>query len=347
MRAWVDIDNPPQARYLLPIARALEQHGHDVLVTARAHGGTFEIIRSEGVDFDGVGTSFGKGARRKLVGLTRRAGMLVDLMRRQETPVDFVVTGSRAATLAARRLDMPSFVVIDYEHVNLLFYELSRSYIIFPDVIPETAFRRRGVTAKRLLPFRGLKEDISFSGIDLDAIAPHDFGRVNGASARVLFRPPAEDSHYYRRQSGELAMDVLRHLALQDVQLVFSPRESSQVETLSRIRHWAHPPIVLDEPLPFVPLLKAVDAVVSGGGTMLREAAFLGVPAYSIFRGSIGSVDRYLAAIGRLTLLRSAGGFSPTTSANAPLRTIPDGASAVTAMILERLQPRSRLRRAA
>jgi len=43
--------------------------------------------------------------------------------------------------------------------------------------------------------------------------------------------------------------------------------------------------------------------VISGGGTMNREAAALGVPVYSIFRGKIGAVDRYLAGNGRLVLL--------------------------------------------
>ena len=38
---------------------------------------------------------------------------------------------------------------------------------------------------------------------------------------------------------------------------------------------------------------------------MNREAAALGVPVYSIFRGTIGAVDRYLANNGRLVLLTS------------------------------------------
>jgi uncharacterized protein len=43
--------------------------------------------------------------------------------------------------------------------------------------------------------------------------------------------------------------------------------------------------------------------VVSGGGTMNREAAALGIPVYSIFRGKIGAVDRQLAKEGRLVLI--------------------------------------------
>ena len=38
---------------------------------------------------------------------------------------------------------------------------------------------------------------------------------------------------------------------------------------------------------------------------MNREAAALGVPVYSIFRGAIGGVDRYLSKHGRLVLIES------------------------------------------
>ena len=50
-------------------------------------------------------------------------------------------------------------------------------------------------------------------------------------------------------------------------------------------------------------LLYHSDLVISGGGTMNREAAALSVPVYSIFRGTIGAVDRFLEAEGRLVLL--------------------------------------------
>jgi predicted glycosyltransferase len=47
------------------------------------------------------------------------------------------------------------------------------------------------------------------------------------------------------------------------------------------------------------------DLVISGGGTMNREAAAMGIPVYSIFRGRIGTVDRYLADQGRLVFLET------------------------------------------
>ncbi len=44
--------------------------------------------------------------------------------------------------------------------------------------------------------------------------------------------------------------------------------------------------------------------VISGGGTMNREAACLGVPVYNIYAGPLGSEDRYLMEIGKLKLVK-------------------------------------------
>lgn len=341
MRAWIDIDNPPQARYLLPLVRHLEGAGCDVLVTARAYGDTFAILDDDGVEFEAVGAGFGKGLSHKLYGLARRTRLLADYVRSQREPAELVVTGSRAATLAARTLGIPSFVIIDYEYVNVLLYAISGSHVLHPSVIRSTVFRRRGVARERLIPFDGLKEDITFDGVDLATVSPYELERNRPEQRLVLFRPPAEESHYHRAASGELALDVLRHFAQQPVRVVFSPRYAWQVSYIDRVSGWHSPPLVLERPIPAVPLMKAVDGVVSSGGTMLREAAYLGVPAYSIFRGPIGAVDRYLASIGRLRVVRSRADFAqlelPARAPVTPLRTEPTTAAHVVDTILGRV----------
>src|SRR5829696_5570128 len=122
MRVWIDIDNPPQVRYLLPFVRRFEEAGHDVVLTARAYGDTFAILRSEGATFEPIGSSFGKGIPRKLYGLAKRTRQLIRFFDQQSAQPDLVVTGSRAAGLAARRLGIPSFIIVDYEYVNLFIY---------------------------------------------------------------------------------------------------------------------------------------------------------------------------------------------------------------------------------
>ena len=92
------------------------------------------------------------------------------------------------------------------------------------------------------------------------------------------------------------------------VKIVLLPRNRKQDEFVRR--NWPTwfergttvvPPCAVDG----LNLLWHSDLVVSGGGTMNREAAALGVPVYSIFRGALGAVDRHLSDEGRLVLIGS------------------------------------------
>lgn len=79
---------------------------------------------------------------------------------------------------------------------------------------------------------------------------------------------------------------------------------------------------------------------------MLREAAFMGVPAYSIFRSRMGAVDRYLASIDRLSIVASPADFSNVrlrkNRSISPPRERSDVADKVTKLILDRSQSEGR-----
>jgi predicted glycosyltransferase len=173
---------------------------------------------------------------------------------------------------------------------------------LFPDVIDPARYRSQGLRTAQLIAVKGIKEDLTFAGVDVDAFIPYDIGVVPDGAARVLFRPPAESSHYYREASSTMARLTLERLATAGALVVFSPREPGQVVQLEGLP-WKHKPIALDRSVPFVSLLKSVDLVICSGGTMLREAAYLGIPAYSIFQSKIGAVDRWLESIGRARLI--------------------------------------------
>ena len=112
-------------------------------------------------------------------------------------------------------------------------------------------------------------------------------------------------------------MAMLEGLAARnDVQLVLHPDTTHQIAYLDRFV-WLQTPIVLRRATPFVSLLLAVDAVMSSGGTMLREAAYLGIPAFSIFQSAIGAVDRYLETTGRLGILDTSGRPGSTSRSGA------------------------------
>lgn len=309
MHAWIDIENPPQVRYLLPCKSLLERRGDEVVVTAREDGSTFDLLESERVAFEPIGRQAGRSKHAKVVGVLGRALALSRFIASVGRPA-FLLSASRPAALAAWRRRVPSFYIGDYEFSDVTIQRLTGTYLLFPDVIDPAVFRRRGITSDRLIPFRGLKEDISFSGIALETFQPHPLGDPDDPAVKVLVRPPGEKSHYHSEQSTDLAAELLGFLAgRESVDVVFSPRYEHQTHMLDQFA-WRRPPVVLREPVHFVSLLKGVDLVVSAGGTMIREAAYLGVPAYSIFRSQVGAVDRYLESLGRIRVIASRDDFA-------------------------------------
>lgn len=298
---WIDVENPPQVQYMLPFWRAFEGLGIPTLLTARDYGSTLEMLRQANAHAHPFGTRVAAGKARKATASFVRARELVQFLRRQERPHVLLAT-SRAAALAAWQLGIRSFTVCDYEYADVTVPRFTGTTLLHPNVIDPAVFRRRLLPTPCLHSFKGLKEDLTFARLDIDGFLPYDLGDVSEDTVRVLFRPPSETSHYYRSESSTFARETLAYLADAGALVVFSPREREQTEMLAGLS-WAHEPIILPGPVPFVSLLKSVDLVVSSGGTMLREGAYLGIPSYSIFQSKIGAVDRWLEEIGRAKLL--------------------------------------------
>jgi uncharacterized protein len=93
-----------------------------------------------------------------------------------------------------------------------------------------------------------------------------------------------------------------------EVRVVLLPRNENQARNLRETwGKWisSHKIVIPEHAVDSINLIYFSDLVVSGGGTMNREAAALGVPVYTIFRGKIGAVDRHLQQEGRLILIES------------------------------------------
>ena len=321
MRVWIDIDNPPQVQYLLPVAEALAAQEEPILLTARAYGRTVDMLRQREARVTVVGREFGAARAAKLVGVARRAGALIRIVQRWGRP-DVLISSSRSSAVAARLLRVPCFIVSDYEHSELGIYRRMGATILHPEIVPASAFVQQGWRPEQLCAFPGIKEDLTFAGVDTAAVKPWTGAGDGSGLRRVLVRPPAEESHYFDPRSRTLALEVLEALAADAGSVVvFSPRHDHQVDDLQRFT-WHNDPVVLHRPVPFLQLLAGVDLVVCAGGTMLREAAYLGIPAISIFQSAVGAVDQALEAEGRLRHVDDADQFRAVL-AQAPPRQAP------------------------
>ena len=157
-----------------------------------------------------------------------------------------------------------------------------------------------------MIQFEGMKENLTFAQISSNKHTPF----INSDKVLILIRPPSETSHYFLNKSLNLLKELLRYISSKEnVLIIYSPRQPSQTEYLLNY-NWRNKPIILQKPVHFVSLYKSVDLVIAGGGTMIREAAALGIPAYSIFKGEKGAVDISLEKEGKLKYIENSQDFS-------------------------------------
>jgi len=297
MRVWVDITNSPHVLFFRPLIRLLQADGHDVSITAREYAQTLELLEMHGLAHDVVGPRHGGagvlGKARALVGrlpALRRFG--------KARAFDLALAhGSHELTLAARSLGIPSATAHDYEFATLQ-HQLglrAATRVVFPDAIPAGRLARLGAKPPKLVCYPGIEEEYYLADFEPDPAVLDD---IDPAKVLVVVRTPPDVSLYHRH-GNPLFAGVLERLGRDDsVHAVVLPRTAEQRES---IRGVGLPSLHIPEHAVDAPSLVALaDLTVSAGGTMNREAAALGTPAYTTFTGRVGAVDEQLMHQGRL-----------------------------------------------
>ena len=302
-RIWVDLDNSPHIPFFAPIIQELEHLGYSVTVTARDCFQVVDLARLYNLRYRTVGRHYGKSKVLKVAGVCLRALQLVRALL-SARPQLAVSHGSRAQLAACWLLRVPSVVIIDYEFARAL-RVIRPTWVMCPEIIAqsETPYRN-----DRLFTYPGIKEDVYVPRFFPNPEILSELG-LTPRDILVTLRPPATEAHYHNPESEVLLKAVFEVVAdTPDAKVILLPRNRSQEAALRR----AWPALfksgrlrVPEKVVDGLNLMWHSDLVVSGGGTMNREAAALGVPVYSIFRGPIGAVDRFLAASGRLVLLET------------------------------------------
>jgi predicted glycosyltransferase len=303
-KIWIDLDNSPHVPFFKPIAEELERRGYSVVFTARDCFQVRELADLMKLNYRCIGHHYGKHTVAKLAGIVVRALQLLPYVLRQR-PQLAVSHGSRSMFALASMLRIPTITIMDYEHARWAWF-LGNAWAMLPDVIPGAALK---LGKDRILRYPGIKEDVYAPSFRPNPAIKRTLGITNQELV-VTLRPPATEAHYHNPES-EVLLDAVFEMISQtpNIKVVLVPRTAKQEAELRT--QW---PGLFDSGKVIVPrqavngldLIWFSDVVISGGGTMNREAAALGVPVYSIFRGKTGAVDEYLAKSGRLVLLQSA-----------------------------------------
>lgn len=295
MRIWIDLTNSPHVLFFEPIIKRLKQDGHEVLVTARDFAQTVPLIQEKGIDARVYGRHMGKSLLKKGLGLARRSFWLLRYGRKFKANLA-LSHNSNDLAVAAYLLGIPHLVFVDYEYASFAhrFNSLFATKIFFPEPVKVEELERLYGRKGKFASYPGLKEQVYLPFYNFKPVR-NDLG-ISDKEILVVVRPPADFALYHRFENP-LFEKCLEYLAAGKATVVVLPRTKDQETVLKkRFPHFIYPEKIVDGPS----LIKEADLVVSAGGTMNREAAVLGTPAYTIFAGKIGAVDSYLLKQGLL-----------------------------------------------
>ena len=300
----MDITNSPHVVIFRPLIARLRARGCEVTVTAREFAQTIGLLERFGIEHTSVGAHGGGSTRGKAQAMAGRSAALARFARRERFDLA-VAHGSTDQPLAARLAGTPQVTMFDYEYAKVMHHWNGRlaTRVIVPSAIPEEALARYGMRPPKLVRYPGLKEEYYLADHAIDDGVLGELG-LDPTRLIAVVRPPPEVTLYHRGASTDLFAQTLERLlaAAPAVQTVVLPRTDAQ-----RVALVGGAAIVPDHAIDGPSLVAASDLVISAGGTMNREAAALGVPAYTPFAARLGAVDRRLITEGRLRRLERPG----------------------------------------
>ena len=320
LKIWIDLENSPHVLFFEPVIDELRRRGHEVVVTGRRFCNTLALAQARGIPVRAIGRGHDTGRnltlKRAYHGL--RSLQLWRFARRQRFDVAASHV-SRAQAIAATRLRVPVWAALDYEHAYLRHLHAARCFMA-PRVLPPDAFDRAGIPRTIIERYDGLKEDVYLHRFRPNGDVRHRL-RLRDDEMLVVFRPSSANAHYGNDAGLAVERHLLQRLAAQaGVCTVVLPRTDQQRRRLRALANGDRGVRIAAEAVDGPALIHAADLVVSGGGTMTREASVLGVPAISCFTGRLGAVDQFLADQGQVRLVRSVDDverLSPVTRARA------------------------------
>lgn len=297
---WYDLENPPDVLFFEPIAKKLREMNHTIYNTSRNYADVPELAKLYDIEGSKVGRYGGKSKLKKIAVGLMRSYLLAKWARKRK--IDLAVGfGSRPLAVTCGLLKIPNATIFDYEHVSIGAFNRFCNWIFVPQEVSTKYLVQRGMQEKKIIKYSGLKEEVYTNVFKPDTKFLKHLG-LDNSKIIVTIRPPATSAHYHDPISEFICKCILEKIAdNSSIIAIYSRRDNDdsfdeflKYDNIKR----------LTVPIKGLDLIVNSDLVISGGGTMVREAVALSIPAYSIFTGKLGAVDEHLSRERRLILIR-------------------------------------------
>ncbi len=272
MRVWLDVITPKQARLMASIAKWL---GCEYLITSKGLSESTDLLRKLNVKFMEIGRYATGGLKDKLLAYAERVKSLLDIV--LEFKPDVLISfSSPEAIRVAFGLSIKALTMNDSPHsyhVGRLTFPLSWR-IIYPEAIPRVDMLQLGASQAALVPYEGVDE----------VAWVKDFLKHNSHHKReyaVFIRPEESKASYLLGKENSIAIALIDTILDMGAKVFVKPRYIYQYRALKE--RYGSKIIIMENTVDTLRLFTKLSLVITGGGTMAREAALLGTPSLSTF----------------------------------------------------------------
>jgi len=294
---WVDLVSPSHPFFFKALLDHLPEV--DVTTTVREKTETVDLAETVGFDHRVVGRDFDNAFLRK-IGIPLRTAQLVF-----QAPTADVSLSSRNAMciLASKARGIPSIHFTDNDitaHVDGLKYEelynrleAMATHNVVPAAFETDELIKRGANPDSIHTYNGYKEDIYIADFEPDP----EFTAQFPFEEYIVIRPEALGAAYVDAEQS-LVPELLEGAAERDLSVVYLPRgrgDEEYAEPYDETQVYAP-----DGALDGLQLAWHAKCMLTGSGTMAREAACMEKPAVSFFPNTLLSVDQEMVAEDRI-----------------------------------------------
>lgn len=286
LKHWVDIFNGPHVHFF----QNADLFFNHSIFTARNYKPIPELIKLYGIDAKIIGVHGGKENIKKLNASSRRIVELADYIKDKNADVA-VHKHSVEAARVAWGLGIKSISFIDNELMvpqNMLVCPLS-NVLIAPICINQYVLRNFTPSHVSILQFDGVCE---VANVYKYKPSENVLKKLNLKTDKPIIVLRGEPLLASYNKKSSIVKNIIEKIKsdVPDAQVVHVSRDGEQIENVQ-------------ETFDARSLCYYADIVISGGGTMTREAALLGTRAITYFYNPL-SVDKYLMKFGLLESYR-------------------------------------------
>jgi predicted glycosyltransferase len=293
MNIWVDIINPSHALFFNVVLKDLQDERFQVTIRERAE--TVELTKMLGIEGRVIGSDHRNGVKKSLgmVGRTLALWTSVDSFDCAlsfENGMSVMVSkmkGGRSVLLCDNDLKF-------FQKKSMLQYmETGVKDLADKVIIPQACYEAfsANMSGRGLFAYDGYKEDVYIA----DFVPDPQFMDRLPFDDYVVIRPEALAS-FYVLENKTIVPDLVRLFRDNNINVVYLPRDKGDAEYAAGLDAY-----IPEQALNGLDLCYHSSAVLTGSGTMAREAACMGKPSVSFFPGNgLLSVDRELIESGKM-----------------------------------------------